>query len=137
MSVNPAPLKSKVSNRCFVEYEISLSGTEIKLYTHALFKRVVKIGTKFVVVVELFGNVVPEYSVEVVQVFSMNYIPVSAKYIDSVVLADGKIAHFYVQPKGASTDVSTATQLLAHEIRRPASPPREEDSIAFADREGF
>lgn len=125
-----------VSTRCFVEYEIDLSGTEIKLHTHALFKRVLKIGTKFFVVAELIGNHVQEYSVEIVTVRAMHYIPLTAKYIDSMALAGDDVAHFFVQPKGASTDTAPVKELLGHQVRRPESPQREEDVIARGNRRG-
>ena len=125
-----------VSTRCFVEYEIDLSGTEIKLHTHALFKRVLKIGTKFFVVAELIGNHVQEYSVEIVTVRAMHYIPLTAKYVDSMALAGDDVAHFFVQPKGASTDTAPVKELLGHQVRRPESPQREEDVIARGNRRG-
>lgn len=121
--------KTGVSQRCYVEYEIDTGGTEIKLNTPAMFKRVLKIGTKFFVVAELFGNPVTEYSVEIVQVSAMHYIPLSAKYIDSVVVAGDKILHFFVQPKGADTESTPVKELGAAEVRRPNSPPREESFI--------
>lgn len=124
-----APKKTGTSTRCFVEYEIDLAGTELKLHTPALFKRVLKIGTKFFVVAELFGNPVTEYSLEIVQVSAMHYIPLSAKYIDSIVISGDKLVHFFVQPKGADTETTVAKELGAHEIRRPKSPPREEDIL--------
>lgn len=139
----PAPKLPKVtlpekgvSTRCFVEYEIDLSGTEIKLHTHALFKRVLKIGTKFFVVAELIGNHVQEYSVEIVTVRAMHYIPLTAKYIDSMAIAGDDVAHFFVQPKGASTDTAPVKELLGHQVRRPESPQREEDVIARGNRRG-
>ena len=94
-----ASLQSKSdSRRCFVEYEIDLTGAELKLQTHATFKKVLKIGTKLFVVAELMGNAVPEYSLEIMQVAAMNYIPKSARYIDSVVVSGDHIIHFFVQP---------------------------------------
>lgn len=131
----PAASKKGDSTRCFVEYEIDLSGTEIKLHTHAFFKRILKIGTKFYVVAELLGNQTQEYAVEIVQVRAMHYIPLTAKYIDSIVISGNEVAHFFVQPKGASTSHTSVKELLAHEVRRPKSPPREEDLIA-ASRKG-
>lgn len=127
--------KKGVSTRCFVEYEIDLSGTELKLQTSALFKKVIKIGTKFYVIAELIGNYMTEYSVEIVTVRAMHYIPLSAKYIDSIVVAGDDVAHFFVQPKGASTDpLPMAKELLGHEVRRANSPPREEDLINSSSR---
>jgi hypothetical protein len=132
MSQHPLPITSKkgVSTRCFVEYEIDLGGSELKLQTPVLFKRILRVGTKFIVVAEILGNPVAEYSLQILQVASMNYIPLSAKYIDSIVLADSTLVHFFAQPKGASTDTSApVSELAAAQVRRPTSPPREEDLV--------
>lgn len=128
MSQHPLPKKG-ISTRCFVEYEVDLGGTSLKLQTPVMFKRVLKVGTSFIVIAELLGNAVPEYEVEIVQVSAMHYIPLSAKYIDSIALADGRIVHFFCQPKGASTDTTVVKELAASEVRRPNSPPREEDLV--------
>ena len=121
------PAKKGVSNRCFVEYEIDIQGTAIRLQTPVLFKKVVKIGTKFVVIAELLGTIVPEYVLEICQVSAMHYIPLSAKYIDSVMISGDKLIHFFAQPQGASTDTTMVKELAASEMRRANTPPREED----------
>lgn len=121
--------KSKVSKRCFVEYEIGPEGIELKLHTHVHFKKVMKIGVKFFVIAELLGNVVPEYSMEIIQVRSMHYIPKSARYIDSLLVAGDQMVHFFVQPKGASTYEVPVKELLASDIRRPTGPAREEEFL--------
>lgn len=126
--------KSNVSNRCFLEYEIGLDGAELKLYTHVLFKKVLKVGTKFILVVESMGNVVPEYSLEILQVSAMTYIPKQARYIDSVLISGDKAVHFFAQPKGATTGEMRVNELAIREVRRPHAPAREEDKIKHNPR---
>jgi hypothetical protein len=97
-----------------------------------LFKRIIKVGKDFVLVVESMGNKVDKYLLDIVSRDSLTLVPTSARYIDSVALADGRVVHFFAQPIDASTDghsFVSEDDIPIAEVRRPDHPLHEETVI--------
>lgn len=122
-------------NKFFLEYELSLGVTSIRVhYRTVAFVDVVREGARLYLVVEVSEDPTsprpPEQAYTIFTAESKSYIPIDAEHIKSIALSNGRLVHFCVRKGLKMFEDEAVVNIPVSELRRMPPPPKEEELIS-------